>query len=956
MHFERTRCSYNGQGEALFRSGNTYVGEFHRGVMNGTGRYVWIVDGTIYEGDLRNNEISGKGRYTWSDGSCYEGDVVRGLRNGQGTFTSADGTLVYEGSWKASKRHGHGEQRYGVGTESASSYKGEWQENSRHGRGTMTYASGNAYRGEWAKDQKEGRGTMTWVERRERYTGEWKADVQCGYGEHVWIEDRPESSASMDTQKQMCNVYRGEWSGGMRHGQGTFMYADGSRHTGQWDKNRKHGPAVFMTESGRMLEVSFDNDSMVGNMNQINSDLKLLYKHYAKPGVTAPRDSTMFTMSMQQFVVFARDCKALAPSTPVTVGEVYRMFFRMRRQHDWELRSCLERAVSRASKSDGVDHGGVGHEAAIGGRGGGDGGRGADLAFWSSYFGNETSNGVRSDTFWSKECFADTLERHVNIYDSRRAITFREFVEGVVRLGRIAQPQTNNTANIVNTAPAFTPRSLAHDASNNNNNNINESRIGTAPLEGGVSLAEGNVFVSVLEGCESQAGIVGEGAEKTVNADFKLFVAMHLSGLIAELAAEDAVTSSTSSIRSGAGGAGKGRGGGRGGGKGRGGKGGGRAGGGGGRGACGKAEGRSCGGGRASTARNGRRTGDNCRVDFDEFKVVRLYELYAGPSLVPMTLRSLLKLSKEAGLQEQAGIAPADVKKVFNDANAYLQSRGGQAAQQHATDLLASNSGGSAEGREMNAQNGGTWSSVEGAVMTLDPGVVHLASAPPAPSSVDLDLLDMELMPDEFKVVIAGLFELSRGRFTTSPDTTGEEEEGAAEEVDGAGKVAEGTAEEEANEPNKKGERRRPSDAEEKPTLSNPQQAPENDKENHGTATTKTSAMKPVATGGAVEIGRLAPEGSSSSATTTISSSEEVHVDDGRIARNKPLVGRDGPQASREWLTDPVAFVSQILLRVQQEQEEESALASVSGYDERHALRGRSRAPLISEALNLMSL
>lgn len=30
----------------------------------------------------------------------------------------------------------------------------------------------------------------------------------------------------------------------------------------------------------------------------------------------------MFTMSMEQFVVFARDCRALAPSTPVTVGEV----------------------------------------------------------------------------------------------------------------------------------------------------------------------------------------------------------------------------------------------------------------------------------------------------------------------------------------------------------------------------------------------------------------------------------------------------------------------------------------------------------------------------------------------------------------------------------------------------------------------------------------------------------
>lgn len=30
---------------------------------------------------------------------------------------------------------------------------------------------------------------------------------------------RPASSVSMDTQKQMCNVYRGEWLDGMRHGQ-----------------------------------------------------------------------------------------------------------------------------------------------------------------------------------------------------------------------------------------------------------------------------------------------------------------------------------------------------------------------------------------------------------------------------------------------------------------------------------------------------------------------------------------------------------------------------------------------------------------------------------------------------------------------------------------------------------------------------------------------------------------
>lgn len=48
-----TAHSYSGQGEATFRSGNTYSGQFCRGVMDGRGRYTWISDGTTYEGDLR---------------------------------------------------------------------------------------------------------------------------------------------------------------------------------------------------------------------------------------------------------------------------------------------------------------------------------------------------------------------------------------------------------------------------------------------------------------------------------------------------------------------------------------------------------------------------------------------------------------------------------------------------------------------------------------------------------------------------------------------------------------------------------------------------------------------------------------------------------------------------------------------------------------------------------------
>ena len=50
-------------------------------------------------------------------------------------------------------------------------------------------------------------------------------------------------------------------------------------------------------------------------------------------------------------------------------------------------------------------------------------------------------------------------------------------------------------------------------------------------------------------------------------------------------------------------------------------------------------------------------------------QVTRLYHLYSGPSVVPMTLRGLLRLSRDAGLEERARIAPEDVKKVRRKSN-----------------------------------------------------------------------------------------------------------------------------------------------------------------------------------------------------------------------------------------------------------------------------------------------
>ena len=175
---------------------------------------------------------------------------------------------------------------------------------------------------------------------------------------------------------------------------------------------------------------------------------------------------------------------------------------------------------------------------------------------------------------------------HTQVYDSRRAITFRECVEGIVRLARIVRLHTGagnggNTnlpfprgggTNPVAAGLSTTPRTPAL------------ARIGTAPIEGGGSLSLSGGGGSTISNANvavpaAAAGGFGQGeaaqgstqgrAVQSVNADFKQFVATHLSDLLAKLATQTAV--------GGGAGRSRGRGGGKGGGSSKGARGGGGA-------------------------------------------------------------------------------------------------------------------------------------------------------------------------------------------------------------------------------------------------------------------------------------------------------------------------------------------------------------------------------------------
>ncbi|CAM9387194.1 unnamed protein product, partial [Phaeothamnion confervicola] len=325
---------------------------------------------------------------------------------------------------------------------------------------------------------------MLWADRREHYRGFWRDDMQEGWGEHVWLADRPPSHV-LDTHQQMCNVYRGEWHRGLRHGRGEFHYANGARYAGEWRDNCKHGRALFFHEDGRVVEADFAEDKMtaspkaagekrdlatlnasvklrigdiiqgssssssgggVGSSTaaaaaaataaataamhevnrvvlQVNSELRRCYKRYSL-GANAAKDETVFTMTVAGFLSFAHDCGALAPRTALSEAEVYRMLRRMRRHHALQLAAEFPNSAAALLRHGGASSGG-----------GGNGGGGSRRR--SSGGGRSNTGGGAYDVAATEAAAAAGLDFFVDVgalFDPERPLFFRDFVEAVVRL------------------------------------------------------------------------------------------------------------------------------------------------------------------------------------------------------------------------------------------------------------------------------------------------------------------------------------------------------------------------------------------------------------------------------------------------------------------------------------------------------------------------------------------
>ncbi|KAG6630506.1 hypothetical protein I3843_13G021000 [Carya illinoinensis] len=170
----------------VYRNGDVYEGEFHKGKCSGNGVYYYYMSGR-YEGDWVDGKYDGYGVETWARGSRYRGQYRLGLRNGFGVYRFYTGD-VYSGEWANGQSHG-----CGVHTcEDGSRYVGEFKWGVKHGLGHYHFRNGDTYAGEYFADKMHGFGVYSFANGH-RYEGAWHEGRRQGLGMYTFRNGETQS-------------------------------------------------------------------------------------------------------------------------------------------------------------------------------------------------------------------------------------------------------------------------------------------------------------------------------------------------------------------------------------------------------------------------------------------------------------------------------------------------------------------------------------------------------------------------------------------------------------------------------------------------------------------------------------------------------------------------------------------------------------------------------------------
>jgi hypothetical protein len=236
----------NGKGIKNYANGNVFEGDWVKGEQTGNGIYKWT-NGDVYTGEFVNNELNGKGNKKLANGDVYEGDWVKGNRTGKGIFEWKSGD-VYTGDFINGELSGKGIYKWASGD----TYEGDWVKGIRTGKGILKWKSGYVYTGDFINGELSGKGIYKWASG-DTYEGDWVKGIRTGKGIFKW---------------KSGDVYTGEFVNGELNGKGIKNYANGNVYEGDWVKGEQTGNGIYKWTNGDVYTGEFVNNEFNGKGNK----------------------------------------------------------------------------------------------------------------------------------------------------------------------------------------------------------------------------------------------------------------------------------------------------------------------------------------------------------------------------------------------------------------------------------------------------------------------------------------------------------------------------------------------------------------------------------------------------------------------------------------------------------------------------------------------------------------
>ncbi len=170
-----------------------------------------FADGQKFSGTFKNNMFNGNGSYKWADGSTYEGEFKMSSINGKGVYKSSSGD-EYQGEWVNNRPHGPGVYIYpkdmASPDQSCPKYIGNYSMGRKEGRGEFTHTKNVCYKGEWKGGLPHGNGLFKYDKR--AFDGLWRfgklAHIEGEFKKMPEVNIKIESEKLKTTKKDLAHL------------------------------------------------------------------------------------------------------------------------------------------------------------------------------------------------------------------------------------------------------------------------------------------------------------------------------------------------------------------------------------------------------------------------------------------------------------------------------------------------------------------------------------------------------------------------------------------------------------------------------------------------------------------------------------------------------------------------------------------------------------------------------